>query len=311
MHNTLYNKRLLIPILMITPLLLNGCGQVAEIPPAHVGKLSTPSGLQKGIIYPSKIRLSSFCVTCDNLILAEASDYPVKESMQIFMPKDKLNLQVDVRGTFSISNDPQNIDNIFARIPAQPINDRLSKITTMQVYVTYAQPIVRETVRSVITRYDIMQIMSNRDVISQELAKLVSKRLQGTPITTIRFGLADMQPPQVILEAQEAAKKREIEIQRAEADKLVKLKEAEAAYEVALKQQQVDLKEAETQVLVNQKLSEGVNSAFVAQRALRILEKLAESNNKVIFLPTEALSNPAILLGPINQSLLVPSKRSR
>ncbi|TSC68681.1 MAG: Band 7 protein, partial [Parcubacteria group bacterium Gr01-1014_70] len=69
---------------------LTACGHSVEVPPAHVGKLSTPSGLQEGIIPPSKLRLDTWCITCDSLILVEASDHPIKESMEIFMPKDKI-----------------------------------------------------------------------------------------------------------------------------------------------------------------------------------------------------------------------------
>lgn len=287
-----------LPLLL---LFVSGCGKVVEIPPAHVGKLSTASGLKDGIIPPSKIRLSSFCLTCDSIILAEASDYGVKEGMQIFMPKDKLNLTVEVRGTFSISNQQSNVEKIFARLTATPKSSRVSIISMKKVYDTYAQPVVREAVRSIITKYSIQQIMENRDAISKELIKEIRQKLAATPITTIRLGLANVQPPDVIVKAQETAKERAIAIERAEAEKQVKLKEAEAALEVAIKQQEVDLKEAETQVLVNKKLAEGVTPAFIAQRSLRVLEQLAKSDNKVFFMPTEAMSNPAIMLGSFGQ----------
>ena len=46
--------------LMIATTALSGCGTAVEVPPAHVGKLSTESGLQEGIIHPSKFRLEGF-----------------------------------------------------------------------------------------------------------------------------------------------------------------------------------------------------------------------------------------------------------
>lgn len=297
-------KRLvsLCALLVIMPF-ITACGTTVEVPPAHVGKLSTKSGLQAGIIQPSKLRLSDMCLTCDNLILSEASDYPVKESMPIFMQQDTLNLTVEVRGTVAISSEETNVEKVFARVPATPIEDnlRVSKISMETVYVTYAQPIIRETTRTIITKYNIKQVMENRDAIGQEIWQAVRDRLKATPITMVQFGLADVQPPPVIVAAQEAAKSREIAIQQAEADKQVALKTAEAAYEVAVKQQQVDLKEAQTQVLVEQKLSEGVNQAFVAQRSLRVLEQLAKSDNKVFFLPLEAFTNPSLLLGTVGE----------
>jgi regulator of protease activity HflC (stomatin/prohibitin superfamily) len=297
-------KKLLV-FAVFAALTLAGCGERVEVPPAHVGKKSTPSGLQEGIIPPSKIRLSACWwpgAICETLILSEASDYPVKESMKIFMPKDKLNLSVDVRGTFSVSSQSANVDEVFARLTAKQINDHSSLISMTQIYDTYGAPVVREAVRTVLTRYSIMEIMENREAISAELAQEVRKRLDPTPITTIRFGLADIQPPEVIVTAQEEATKREIEIQKAEADKQVKLKEAEAALEVAIKQQEVDIKEAETQVLVNKKLAEGVTPAWVTQRALKALEKLPNGNH-VILVPTEAYSNPAMMVGIMNKAM--------
>lgn len=289
----------------LVAIFLTGCGQVVEVPPAHVAKKSTPSGLQEGIIPPSKIRLP-FCFfpgqICQNLILSEAPDYGVKEEMTIFMPKDKLNLTVDVRGVFSISSDESNVEKIFSRITAESIDDRVSIIRMTRVYKTYGAPVVRSAVRSVIRKYSIMEVMENSENISQELAKVVREKLKTTPISTIRFGLADLQPPKVIVDAQEAATKREIEIRQAEANKLVLLKEAEAALEVAYKQQEVDLKEAETQVLVAKKLAEGVSPAWIAQRGIKAIEKL-ENGNHVILMPTEAFNNPAVMMGVMNKSL--------
>jgi len=299
-------KKHFVILCLASILFLASCGRgpIVEVPPAHVGKRSTPNGLDKKIIQPSKFRLAYIPVGVgvgDSLILAQASDYPTKEEMQVFMPKDQLNLTLEVRGTFAISNDKKNINKIFARIPPKKKEHRVYIITMDRVYKTYAKPIIRETTRSIMTKYSIFEIMSNRDIIGKKLAKTIQAKLKNTPIKTIYFGFANIQPPEVVVKAQEAAKKREIAIKEAENDKLVKLKQAEAAYEVAIKQQQVDLKEAETQVLVNKKLTEGVNQAFVIQRSLKALEKLATNNNTVFFLPMEAMKNPAILTGMVNK----------
>lgn len=300
-------KKLSKLLLMFAVIGLTACGEPVEVPPAHVGKLSTESGLQEGIIPPSKFRLEAFCINCDNLILVETSDYAVKEQMKVFIPKDQLNLDVDTRGIFSVSADEQNVEKIFNRITSTSIgtgSNRIRNISMNHVYQIYAQQVIREITRSILAEHTIMEIMSNRDQISTLLFQRVVKELKGTPIKVIRFGLADVQPPMVVINAQEARKKREVEIQRAEADKLVKLKEAEAALEVAIKQQQVDLKEAETQVLVNKKLAEGVNTAFVTQRWLKIMERMANNPDaKVFVLPSQAIGDPALMMS-INQQAL-------
>lgn len=299
---------LLIALLVV---IASGCGHKVEVPPAHVGKLSTKSGLQETIIQQSKLRLRWPCRTCDSLILAEASDHGFTESLTIFMPKDQLNLKVDVRGILAISSDQANVNKIFARVPASNTQDKYIKIIGLdKVYIPYGQPVLRELVRTVMTKYSIAEVMENRGAISTELHQTGMAKLKESPMTLLQFALANIQPPKVIVNAQIQRKAREVAIGKAEADKLVSLKQAEAALEVAKMQQQVDLTEAETQLMVNRKLAEGVSQAYIAQRSLKILETLANSNNKVILLPMEALRNPALLTGLTNDAMkdLKPEK---
>ncbi|MDD9867990.1 MAG: SPFH domain-containing protein [Candidatus Campbellbacteria bacterium] len=284
---------------------MGGCGERVEVPPAHVGKLSTESGLQEKIIQPSKFRLEGFCWNCDSLILVEASDHAVLEQMVIFMPKDQLNLNVDVRGVFAISSDKENVEKVFSRVTAdqQPSN-RVRLISMAKVYNTYGQPVVREAVRSILAEHSIAQVMENRSEISAMLVKDIRERLKSTPITTIRFGLADIQPPQIVVTAQENRKEREIGIQKAEAEKQIALKQADAALEVAKKQQEVDLKEAETQALVNRVLADSVSEPFVTQRWLKIMETLAKNpDGRVFVMPFEGFKNPAVLMGTLNNAM--------
>ena len=299
-------------IIGVVCLLATGCGELVEVPPAHVGKILTKSGYQKGLKSPSRFRLPYDFLNPPKLVLAEVSDHGIKEEMKVFMPKDNLNLTFDVRGTFSITSAEAEIESIFDRlVPSQGgAGATVRGIGFQQVYQTYAQQVVRKRSREVVAEYTIQQVLESRETISEKLLAAVRKDLKNTPISVSVFGLAEVQPPLVIINAQEAAKKREIEIQQAEADKLVKLTEADAALEVAKKQQQVDLTEAETQVLVNNKLAEGVTQAFVTQRALKVLEIMAASDNKIFLVPNEALTNPALLMGITNQAFNDPQGQS-
>jgi F0F1-type ATP synthase epsilon subunit len=283
---------------------LSGCfGKTVEVPTAHRGKITTKNGLAENVLTPSKIRLSNWCLVCDSLIIAEVADYSEQESMTLFMPKDKLNLELEVRGTFATSDTPTDLNMIFDRVSPVKVTKWVSKIPAVSIYDTYAQQIIRDRVRAVIAKYDIATVMENRESIGIELRDSVQEGLRGRPIKVLNFGLANMQPPSVIVAAEETRKKREIEINEAEAKKKIRLKEAEADLEVAVSEQAVELKQAETQVLVEKKLKEGFSEAYVAQRALNILEQMAASDNKVIYLPTEALKNPSVMIGSLNDAL--------
>lgn len=296
----------MVRVVVLFLLLVNlvGCGVLVEVPPACRGKILTGGGYIEGIKSPSTFRLPFSWTTSSKLVVAEVSDVAIDESLSVFMPKDELQLKFDVRGTFSVSDDHQRIESIFERVSPNPNKDNYAvlNIHFSQVYNTYALHVIRRRSRETIAKYSIKDVLSNREAISQELENAVKKDLSTTPINCLQLGLAAVDPPEVIMVAQEQAKKREIEIQRAEADKLVKLTEADAALEVAKKQQQVDLLEAETQVLVDKKLSECVNQAFVTQRALKVWEKLADNKN-VIILPSEAITSPSIMMGVAHKAL--------
>jgi regulator of protease activity HflC (stomatin/prohibitin superfamily) len=290
-------SKLLIALCAAATLLI-GCGKRVEVPIAHVGKVKTAAGMSSDIKYPSSFRLPPSMSSKNELVLLEVSHFAVKEEVQLFIPKDQLNMTFDVRATLFI--DPERSDDLFEKLPArQTSEDRVLLIQAENVYETYGQQILRTQVRTILSRYSIDEIMSQRDKISDELdtsirAVFTSKKY---PVGVIQFGLADIQYPAVIIKAQELAKEREVAIATAESQKQIQLKEAEARLEVARKEQEIDLVEAETQVLVEQKINEAVSPAFVTQRALKVLDALAASPNKTFVLPMDVFKRPDMLTG--------------
>ena len=268
-----------------------------EVPTAHVGKVMTKAGFEGRLRGPSAFRLP-FNVLGFNpsvLVVCEASDQQQRESMDLFMPKDKLVLRFDCRGTFSIASGEEATAAIFDRLSSKKVDAHTRLIDFDEVYKVYAQQVIWTTARATLVKYDIEYVLAHREKISAELEQEISKRLNGTPIHLVHFGLSTVQPPELIIEAQKVAKTREVEVEQAKADRLVKLTEAEAELEVAKKQQMVDLLEADTQRRVNLALTEGVNHPFVQQRVLSILEKLSSSKDKVMFVPAESFGNQALM----------------
>lgn len=290
-------KKFLLSFMCIVAAITTGCGQVVEVPPAHKGKIFTSGGYQKGIVSPSSLILPYERRTEPFLVVAEVSDQSKEEKMSIPMPLDNLILEFDVRGTFCVTSEASKLEDVFQRLAPSNNKEFVRRIDFDDIYTTYALPIIRTQSRNVITKYKIEYVLKNMEAVSNEMTTAIRQDLENTPVRCAMLGLSGMRPPKVIIEAQEAAAAREIAIQQAEADKLVSLKKAEAALEVAKKQQQVELIEAETQVLVDKKLAEGVSDAWLRQRGLAVLEKMCAGDNKIIFLPTEALQNPGIMMG--------------
>ncbi len=279
---------------------LTACGTRVEVPTGHVGKVLSPDGLETGVHPPSTFRLPYRWWWQSNykLILAEVSDQAKEEHMQIFMPADKLNMDFDLRLIMAIPAEGERVDGIFARLkPSQSNDASVMVIDFDEVFDTYGRNQVREVSRAVVAKYTIMQILENREKVSQEIENALRKALADTPLVVLNAGLADVQPPKVIVQAQEAAKEREIAITRAEAQRAVDMTEADTRLQVAKRQQEIDLVEAETQAQVNVVLAKGITPAFVTQRMLRVMETMAASPNKVFIIPDSALQNPAMMMG--------------
>lgn len=264
-------------------LVLTGCGSKVEVPPAHVGKILTKNGFSPDTLTPSKFRLEACWAYCDALVTLEVSDSALNEKLVVFMPKDKLNLTVDIRGTFSIPNTPSTLDSLFDRVPAVD-----GKINARKVYTVYGQQAVRGIVRNEITKYTIQDVLANREKIGQNIHAAIVEKLKTnrTPLVISRFQLADVQPPAVIVNAQEAAKEREIDIQKAQADADVKLVEAALALEVAKKDRLVEREKAEAIAEQNEIAAASITPEILAYKKLETAQTiylaLAKSGNTII-----------------------------
>ena len=283
-------NRKTLAIIIGSAIALSGCGSKVEVPPAHVGKVLTKNGYAPETITPSKFRLPACLWYCDRLVLLEASDNGLKETIKVFMPKDKLNLDIEIRGTFSIPADNKTVDSIFNRVVAESAegNGDTSKIDAFQVYNVYGKQAVRGIVRSEITKHSIADVLDQREAIGENIHAAISQKLNSTntPIILSRFELADIQPPKVIVDAQQSAKEREIDIQRAEADAQVQLVVAERDLEVAKKNRLVEREKAEAIAEQNKIAAESITPQLLAYRKLEVAERiyseLAKSSNVVI-----------------------------
>lgn len=265
---------------------LSACGEKVEVPPAHVGKILTKSGFQPEVIPPSKFRLEKCWAYCDRLVLVEVSDQSFKQTMQLFMPKDELNISFDIRGQASISDNPDNIHRIFDKVV--PPDGGVVRFD--QVFSTYAENRIRTVARSHMSRYTIAEIVSNRETIGAELSEALKTALVGTPINIGFVDLADVQYPSIITDAKIAAKEREVAIGREENERKIALIQAETELQLAEKNQAVRLKQAQTIKLENELVAESVTDRYLAYRALEVQEAMAE-NNATVFMPFEAMGS--------------------
>lgn len=279
------NKMKKIGLILPLALLLSGCnpflGEKVQVPPAHVGKVLTKDGYKQGNVNPSRFRLDRCFAYCDALILLEMADRGKTENFKLFMPKDQLNMEFNVRMTVAVN--PSKIDEIYEKIA--PSN---GKIGFDSIYNVYARPIIRDEVRQIMAKYSINEIASSREKISDELFTVVEKAIDGSALTVKRFGLADVQFPEIITKAKEAAAERREQIEREKAQFEIQKVQLNRELEEAKMLRAIEKEKAESTREVNDILAKSVTDKYLSYRSLEVLEKMATSSNKV-FVPVEAL----------------------
>ena len=274
----------------VLALSLAACGARVEVPPAHVAKVMTKDGYKPDTIGTSKFRLEWCWAYCDKLVLLDASDQAVSEKMELFMPQDKLNMSFDLRLTMIIN--PQKYEELFARIPPVDQNG-VDYISWVKAYQTYAQQIVRAEAREFLSQFTIAEIASSRESVNSQLSERLTKSINSkTPFQVRYVGLADIQYPKIIVEAQENAAQRREQIQQEEAQLEISKVALERQLQEQRLQRSIDVEKAQAEAEVARIQAKSLTPEYIRYRELQILEKMADSDNK-IFVPSSMLDSVA------------------
>lgn len=258
--------------------LMSGCGEKVEVPPGYVGKIMTKDGYQEGIIPSSKMRLPFCNAYCDRMVVLDTTDKSYVEAMEIFIPGDKLIVNVDLRATLSV--DPTKAEAMFNKLPQIAENDQFSKISAESIYNTYGKQVLQAEVRSYLTRYTISEIASNGEKINSDiqviLAKVMSER---TPFVVRYAGLTNIKYPLIITQAQENSAKRREMIAQEEAQLEVSKVQLSRELQEAKMQRSIDKEKAETEAQAQLVLASAVDPRSLRIKELEIERIKAEKWN--------------------------------
>jgi hypothetical protein len=271
-------------------LMLTGCGwfigEKVEVQPAHVGKIMGQNGYREGVIPTSKFRLDGCVVWCDKLITMSIADFTVAETMEVFMPEDKLIMTFQLGIT--LSPNPAQFDSLFNRVAPQG-----DTIPITGIYVTYAQRIIQSQAREIVSNYTIAQISSSREVIAQELTTALSETInKQTPFSMRFLGITDIDYPEVITNAQINAAERRERIQQEEAQLEISKVELERSLQEQRLKRTIDIERAQAEAEVNRILADSVTPAYIRYRELEALQKLSD-NDAVKWVPASMLDTVA------------------
>lgn len=248
-------------------LLLTACGQKVEVPPAHVGKIMTKDGYQETLIPTSKFRLGKCWAYCDRLVLLDVSDQAYQEALSIFIPEDKLNLDVTIRATLSIN--PKKTAELFNAIAPTEVSDFVSTIANEQVYRTYASQIIQAEVREYLSKLSISEIASSNEKINADLRAQLGKAIEALTPFSVRFvGITNLKYPKIITDAQESAAERREAIQKEEAQLAISKAQLERELQEARLQRAIDKEKAETEAMSQSVLAQSVDARVLQLRKL-------------------------------------------
>lgn len=244
-----------------------GCGESVEIPPAHVGKIMGKDGYQENLIPTSKFRLAPCWAYCDRLVLLDVSDKSYVESLNIFIPEDKLNLGVDVRTTLSIN--PKRTAELFGALSPQAKEGNTAVIDSATIYKTYATQIIQAETREYLSQYSISEIASSNEKINADIRERLSKVIeQRTPFSVRYVGITNIKYPKIITDAQEAAAERREAIAGEEAQLQISKVKLERELQEARLNRAIEKEKAETEAIAQKTLAESVDPRVLELRKL-------------------------------------------
>jgi len=268
-------------------LMITACGERVEVPPAHVGKVMTKDGYQDTVIPSSKFRLPACLMYCDRLVLLDVADKAYNEDLTIFIPEDKLNLNVRIRTTLSV--DPRKTEELFGALAPSEVKGSISSISSQSIYATYASQIVQAEVREYLSQFSIGEIASSNERVNQDLRERLTKALQQrTPFSVRYVGLTNIAYPKIITDAQEAAAERREAIQQENAQLEISKVKLERELQEARLNRAIEKEKAETEAMAQRLLADSVDS--------RVLE-LRRLENERLWIERWSGTLPATVLG--------------
>ena len=279
-----------------TTIALAGCGQRVEVPPASIGKIMTNKGYQEGFINTSKFRLDTCWpgTACDKLVLLDASDKSKTETIDVFMPEDKLMMRVVVQSTLTVN--PKKSEALFNTLPQSKIGeeDQISVIAWDTIYNTYAKQIILAEAGEFISKFTIPHIASNREAVNAQLRTHLTKQIEArTPFQARYVGLVDVQYPKMIVDAQLNAAKRREQIQQEEAELEVSKVQLERELQEARLKRQIEVERAETESATQR--AQAVTLTPMYLEKLRIDNEAAKIAKWNGALPTTTMGDAAVL----------------
>lgn len=256
------------------------------VPPAHVGKMLTPSGYQPEVLPSGKY----WELWREDLVLLDISTNTYSERVEVKL-RDKLTLYVDVRFRGRVRADKDIINSMFNDIDSRG-KDR---ITFSDIYGIYGSMVVQNKTREIVSQYNVDEVHQNYARISAEVAERIASSLANTPIAISDVMFANIDYPKVVNAAIEAAEERRLAIAKEEAQAEIEMTKKRNEQRLAEANYQVEMTKAKAVRDANKILAEGVTPELLELKRLEYMTTLAEKAGEgTVYVPVEFAGNVGV-----------------
>ena len=268
-------------LVAIISLFLGACSH-KTVPPAAKGKWLGPSGYSPEVLEPGRYKKWWF-VDKRSLVVLETNTNTYSEPVKIVLA-DKLTLSAEVRFRGRISGSDKVINAMFNDIET----GEDGKIQFNEVYRVYGRPEVTKKTREIISQYTVEDVHKNYARLSKEIGLALSESLKGSPLEISGVALGNIAYPQVVTDAINTSKERELSIKKEQAQAEIDLTKKKNERLLAEADYQIEITRAKAIRDKNKIIGEGVTPQLLKLRALEVQEAMA-ANGSAVFMPYEAM----------------------
>lgn len=250
------------------------------VPPATKGKILTTQGYTPDILEPGKYTLWGR----DSLVTLDTSTATYTERVKVVMD-DKLTLVADVRFRGRLHANEKVINAMFNDIKVKDDN-----VAFTDVYGVYGKMAVRNITRGILSQYSVHDVHKNYKRLSDEIGAALVEELKSTPLQISDVALGNIEYPEVVTAAIEAAAERDMAIAKEEAQAKIDLTRKENERLLAEADYQVRMTKAKAVRDENLIIGEGITDALLSLKALEVQEAMTK-NSSAVFMPYEAMGS--------------------
>lgn len=275
-------KKVFAVVMLAAVMALSACSR-ETVPPAAKGKILSTSGYSVDVKETGKYWLYWW----EQLVVLDTSTQMISENINVKM-SDNLDLPFQLHFRTRIHGNDKVINAMFNDITHENYVVSLGK-----VYQVYGRNVVTNAARSVMSKYKVAEVAVNFEKINADIYSEITKRMAGSPLEVSDVTLANISYPDIITQAVEKQQEREMAIVTEKNQQAIEMLKKENQLKLADADYKIRVKKAEAIRDENKITSEGLNQTLLQYRNLEVMEKMAESSNKV-FVPYSALRETGV-----------------